>query len=106
MDMRTPEFVAGDAGLFLRLNNGSIYQNRGPLSWQEADPSADNIQIAVDKFPYQLNAKGQVYRLLGNPSAWQILQDDPNKNTNNNPNNNPNKNTNTNTNNKRKSRKQ
>lgn len=69
MDMRTPEFVAGDAGLFLRLNNGSIYQNRGPLSWQEADPSADNIQIAVDKFPYQLNAKGQAYRLLGNPSG-------------------------------------
>ncbi|KID93821.1 hypothetical protein MAJ_10227, partial [Metarhizium majus ARSEF 297] len=97
-DMRTVEFAAGDAGLFLRLNNGSIYRNHGPLSWEQADPSADNIQIAVGNFPYRVNAKGEVYRLPGNSSGWQILQDDPNNNPNNNANNNSESVTNNNTN--------
>ncbi|KID85174.1 hypothetical protein MGU_07596 [Metarhizium guizhouense ARSEF 977] len=97
-DGRTVEFAAGDAGLFLRLNNGSIYQNHGPLSWQEADPSADNIQITVGNFPYRVNAKGEVYRLPGNSSAWQVLQDDANNNPNNNTSNNSGSPTNHNTN--------
>lgn len=74
-DTRTIQIAAGEAGLYQRQKDGSIYKYLGGNSWDLIDSSADNAHIAVAKFPYRATTKGGIYRLVDSSGVWQKLPD-------------------------------